>query len=104
MDPPEIVQKRRRRYQRFFRRAFMVGAGLALILFGLPLFLPTPISMQSGASGARLLPYELVDSQVLLVSILLAIVLWSLVGWITTTLLLWLDAFRAPPNSRYRTR
>lgn len=104
MDAPEIVHRRRRRYQRFFRRAFMVGAGLALILFGVPLLLPTPVTVLSGASAARLIPYDLVDSQVFLVSILLAIVLWSLAGWIMTTLLLWLDSLRNSPNPRYRIR
>ena len=104
MDAPEIVHRQRRRYQRFFRRAFKMGAGLALALFGVPLLLPTPVTVQSGASTARLIPYDLAESQLLLVSILLAIVLWSLAGWITTTLLLWLESVRNSPNPRYRTR
>lgn len=106
MDARELVHRRRRRYQRFFRRAFMVGAGLALILFGVPLLYPAPVApyapVPSNATTARLIPYELVDSQVLLVSILLAFVLWSLAGWITATVLLWLESFRDSHSARPR--
>ncbi len=104
MDAPEIVQRRRRRYQRFFRRAFMAGAGLVLILFGVPFLFPAPVGVPGTASAARLIPYDLVDWQLLLVSVLLAVVLWSLAGWITTTLLIWFGSFKNSPNPRFRTR